>query len=117
MAGDPAGGAASSAASLPDVLVDLSAQRAPSDLHTARPRIEQRPDRAVCRLSSTVPQQHQVGRGRSRQDMSIAAINWAMEQKTDGPSAQSVLFIIADRASEFGVCRHADPDTIAEKTR
>ncbi len=49
--------------------------------------------------------------------MSIAAINWAMDQKTDGPSAQSVLFIIADRASEFGVCRHADPDTIAEKTR
>lgn len=49
--------------------------------------------------------------------MSIAALNWAMDQKTDGPSAQSVLFVIADRASEHGVSRHADPDTIAQKTR
>jgi hypothetical protein len=44
-------------------------------------------------------------------------MNWAMDQKTDGPSAQSVLFVVADRANEHGVCRHADPDTIALKTR
>lgn len=49
--------------------------------------------------------------------MSIASTNWAMEQRTDGPSAQSVLFVVADRANEHGVCRHADPDTIAQKTR
>ena len=49
--------------------------------------------------------------------MSIAAINWSMEQLTDGPSAQSTLFIIADRANEHGVCRHADPDTLAQRTR
>lgn len=49
--------------------------------------------------------------------MSIKAINWAMEQKTDGPSSVSVLWVIADRANEHGICRHADPDTIAEKSR
>lgn len=49
--------------------------------------------------------------------MSIRAINWSMDQRTDGPSAQSVLFIIADAASEHGVCRHADPDHIALRSR
>jgi hypothetical protein len=49
--------------------------------------------------------------------MSIVAMNWAMKQRTDSPSAQIVLFTIADRADEHGVCRHADPDTIAEITR
>lgn len=49
--------------------------------------------------------------------MSIAAVKWAMDQRTDGPSAQSVLFVVADRSNEHGVCRHADPDTIAELTR
>lgn len=49
--------------------------------------------------------------------MSIRAMNWAMDQRTDGPSAQAVLYVIADRANEHGVCRHADPETIADKTR
>lgn len=44
-------------------------------------------------------------------------MNWAMRQRPDGPSAQIVLFVIADRANERGVCRHADPDDIADISR
>lgn len=49
--------------------------------------------------------------------MSIAAINWALAQRTDGPSAQIVLFVVADAANERGICRHADPDYIADRSR
>lgn len=49
--------------------------------------------------------------------MSIAATNWALKQRTDGPSAQIVLFVVADAANERGICRHADPDYLAERTR
>jgi hypothetical protein len=49
--------------------------------------------------------------------MSICAMNWAMKQRTDAPSAQIVLYVIADSASETGVSAHADPDYIAERTR
>jgi hypothetical protein len=50
--------------------------------------------------------------------VSIKATNWAMHQiRTDGPSAQSVLFVVADVANAEGICRHADPDYIAERTR
>ncbi|WP_165363949.1 MULTISPECIES: helix-turn-helix domain-containing protein [Rhodoplanes] len=49
--------------------------------------------------------------------MSIVAMNWAMQQRPDGPSAQVVLLVIADRANERGICRHADPDDIAEISR
>ena len=49
--------------------------------------------------------------------MSIRAANWALNQLTDGPSAQAVLFTIADAANEHGICRHADPDYIAQKSR
>lgn len=44
-------------------------------------------------------------------------MNWAMRQKTDGPSAQIVLYIIADTANENGVSVHADPDYIAQRSR
>lgn len=45
-------------------------------------------------------------------------MNWAMRHvRTDGPSAQIVLYVIADTANERGVSRHADPDYIVEKTR
>lgn len=50
--------------------------------------------------------------------MSIKALNWAMQQvRADGPSAQAVLFIVADVANAEGVSRHADPDYIAERSR
>lgn len=44
-------------------------------------------------------------------------MNWAMQQRTDGPSAQIVLYIVADTANENGVSRHADPGYIAERSR
>lgn len=49
--------------------------------------------------------------------MSIRAMNWAMGARTDGVSAQCVLFVVADTANEHGVSVHADPDYIAERTR
>lgn len=49
--------------------------------------------------------------------MSIRAMNWAMGARTDGVSAQCVLFVVADTANEHGVSIHADPDYIAERTR
>lgn len=49
--------------------------------------------------------------------MSIRAINWVMQQRTDGPSAQIVLYVVADTANEHGVSLHADPDYIADHTR
>src|SRR5262245_9024565 len=45
-------------------------------------------------------------------------MNWAMQQvRTDGPSAQIVLYVIADVANEHGVSLHADPDYLVERTR
>lgn len=44
-------------------------------------------------------------------------MNWALQQRTDGPSAQSVLFVIADSANEHGTTFHCNPEYIAEKTR
>lgn len=49
--------------------------------------------------------------------MSIRAMNWAMGARTDGVSAQCVLFVVADTANEHGVSIHADPDYIAARTR
>lgn len=49
--------------------------------------------------------------------MSIRAMNWAMHARTDGVSAQCVLFVVADTANEHGVSIHADPDYIADRTR
>jgi DNA-binding Lrp family transcriptional regulator len=49
--------------------------------------------------------------------MSIRAMNWAMAARTDGVSAQCVLYIVADTANEHGVSIHADPDYIATRTR
>src|SRR5262245_28052229 len=49
--------------------------------------------------------------------MSIRAMNWAMAARTDGVSAQCVLFVVADTANEHGVSIHADPDYIAARTR
>ncbi len=50
--------------------------------------------------------------------MSIRAMNWAMQQvRTDGPSAQILLYVIADVANENGVSIHGDPDYLAERTR
>ncbi len=44
-------------------------------------------------------------------------MNWALDQRTDGPSAQAVLLVIADSANEHGITFHCNPDYIAEKTR
>lgn len=44
-------------------------------------------------------------------------MNWAMGARTDGVSAQCVLFVVADTANEHGVSIHADPDYIAARTR
>jgi hypothetical protein len=44
-------------------------------------------------------------------------MNWAMGARTDGVSAQCVLFVVADTANEHGVSVHADPDYIAARTR
>jgi len=49
--------------------------------------------------------------------MSIKAMNWAMSCRTDGVSAQCVLYIVADTANENGVSIHADPDYISARTR
>lgn len=44
-------------------------------------------------------------------------MNWAMGARTDGVSAQCVLFVVADTANEHGISIHADPDYIAARTR
>jgi DNA-binding Lrp family transcriptional regulator len=45
-------------------------------------------------------------------------MNWAMQDvRCDGPSAQCVLYVIADVANERGVSLYSDPDYIAERTR
>ena len=49
--------------------------------------------------------------------MSIRAMNWAMDARTDGVSAQCVLYVVADTANEHGISIHADPDYIAGRTR
>lgn len=50
--------------------------------------------------------------------MSIKALNWVLhEVRTDGPSAQIVLLVVADAADEQGICRHAKPDYIAARSR
>jgi hypothetical protein len=50
--------------------------------------------------------------------MSVKALNWVMHQvRTDGPSAQAVLFVIADVANAEGIARHTDPEDIATRSR
>lgn len=45
-------------------------------------------------------------------------MNWAMQNvRADSPSAQIVLYVIADVANERGVSLYSDPDYIAERTR
>ena len=50
--------------------------------------------------------------------MAINVMNWAMHQcRCDGPSAQIVLYVIADTANERGISVHADPQYLVERTR
>ena len=50
--------------------------------------------------------------------MSVRASNWVMHQvRTDGPSAQGVLFVIADMADPDGIARHTNPEDIATRSR
>jgi hypothetical protein len=49
--------------------------------------------------------------------MSIRAMNWAMEQRTGTPSAQCVLYVVADCADENGLRAFPSLDYIAKRSQ
>jgi hypothetical protein len=49
--------------------------------------------------------------------MSIAAMNWALQQRLESHQQQILLYVIADSADPTGVTRHCDPAYMADHAR
>jgi hypothetical protein len=49
--------------------------------------------------------------------MSIATMNWALQQRLESPALQALLYVIADSADPNGMTRHCDPKYMADRAR
>lgn len=49
--------------------------------------------------------------------MSIATMNWALQQRLASPQQQILLYVIADSADPTGVTQHCDPDYLVKHSR